>query len=61
MTMKDIVGLLIAEYVAEEETTLRDQITKQKIRAEDGYLQVPKEPGLGIELDEEAVAKFRVA
>ena len=59
--LASIPNALIAEYVAEEETTLRDQITKQKIRAEDGYLQVPEEPGLGIELDEEAVAKFRVA
>ncbi len=59
--LASIPNALIVEFVAEEETKLRDQITKQKIRAEDGYLQVPEEPGLGIELDEEAVAKFRVS
>jgi L-alanine-DL-glutamate epimerase-like enolase superfamily enzyme len=47
--------------VAEEETNLREQLTKQKLRAKDGYLAIPQEPGLGIDLDEKAVKKFRVA
>jgi L-alanine-DL-glutamate epimerase-like enolase superfamily enzyme len=45
--------------VADEGTTLRDQITKQRIVAKDGWLEIPQEPGLGIELNEEAVARYR--
>lgn len=56
-----IPNALICEFVAEEETHLREFITKQKIRARDGYLAIPQEPGLGIDLDEDAVAKYRVA
>ncbi len=58
--LNSIPNSFILEFVAEEETTLRDHITKQKIVAKDGMLEIPSEPGLGIELDEEAVAKFRV-
>ena len=59
--LNSVPNTLIAEYVAEEETTLRDRLTRQKIRAQDGMLAVPDEPGLGIELDEEAVSRARVA
>ena len=51
----------ITEFVVEEGTTLRDHITKQRIVARDGWLDMPDSPGLGIDLDEEAVAKYRVA
>ncbi|MEO7143955.1 MAG: mandelate racemase/muconate lactonizing enzyme family protein, partial [Bryobacteraceae bacterium] len=57
--LNSIPNALICEFVAEEETNLRECITKQKLRARDGYLDVPREPGLGIELDEEAIARFR--
>ena len=56
-----IPNALIAEFVAEEETTLRERITRQKLRAEEGYLRIPDAPGLGIELDEEAVRSLRAA
>jgi L-alanine-DL-glutamate epimerase-like enolase superfamily enzyme len=46
--------------VTEEETNLRESVTRQKLRAKDGYLDIPQEPGLGIDLNEEAIAKFRV-
>ncbi|MEK7409491.1 MAG: mandelate racemase/muconate lactonizing enzyme family protein [Acidobacteriota bacterium] len=59
--LNSIPNALICEFVAEEETNLREFITRQKLRAEDGCLAVPTEPGLGIELDEEAVRKYRVA
>lgn len=59
--LNSIPNALIAEFVAQEDTTLREFITRQKIRAHDGYLDIPQEPGLGIELDDEAVAKFRVS
>jgi L-rhamnonate dehydratase len=55
-----IPNALICEFVAEAGTTLRDQITKNPIRAKDGFLDIPQEPGLGIELNDEAVTKYRV-
>ncbi len=58
--LNSIPNALICEFVAEEETNLREHLTRQKLRARDGYLDVPQEPGLGIDLDEEAVARFRV-
>jgi L-alanine-DL-glutamate epimerase-like enolase superfamily enzyme len=57
--LNSIPNSFILEFVAEEGTTLRDQITKQRIVAKDGWLEIPQEPGLGIELNEEAVAKYR--
>src|SRR5947209_2014519 len=59
--LNSIPNALIVEFVAEEETTLREKVTRQKLRAEDGYLKVPDAPGLGIDLDERALAEFRVA
>jgi L-alanine-DL-glutamate epimerase-like enolase superfamily enzyme len=59
--LASVPNALICEFVSEEETNLREFVTKQKLRARDGYLDVPQEPGLGIELDEEAITKFRVA
>ncbi len=58
--LNSIPNALICEFVAETGTTLRELITKQQLRAEDGYLSVPQEPGLGIELDENAIEKYRV-
>ena len=59
--LNSIPNALIVEFVAEEETTLREKITQQRLRAEDGYLRIPDAPGLGIDLDEEGVRRFRVA
>ncbi len=59
--LNSIPNALICEFVAEEETNLRESVTRQKLRARDGYLPIPQEPGLGIDLDEEAVRRFRVA
>ncbi len=56
-----VPNALIAEYVAEEETTLRDRITRQRIVAKDGMLAMPTEPGLGVDLDEDAVERLRIA
>ena len=58
--LNSVSNSLIVEYVAEEETTLRDHITKQRIIARDGMLDIPQEPGLGVELDEDTVNRFRV-
>lgn len=53
-----VPNALIAEFVTQEGTNLREFLTQQKIRAQDGYLEVPQQPGLGIDLDEEALARF---
>ena len=59
--LNSIPNALIVEFVAEEETRLREQITLQKLRADHGYLSIPDAPGLGIDLDEEGIRKYRVA
>ena len=59
--LNSVPNALIAEFVAQENTTLREFLTRQKFRAKAGYLEIPQEPGLGIELDDEAVARFRVS
>ena len=48
------------EYCVEE-TPIRQDLTKQKLAVVDGYVNVPEGPGLGIELDEEVVERYRVA
>jgi L-alanine-DL-glutamate epimerase-like enolase superfamily enzyme len=58
--LNSVPNALICEFVTEEETNLRESLTKQRLRARDGYLDIPQEPGLGIELDEEVVARMRV-
>ena len=56
-----VPNALIVEFVAQEDTNLRESLTRQKIRARDGYLEMPQSPGLGVELDEEVLARFRVS
>jgi len=56
--LNSIPNALICEFVAEEETNLRESITKQKLRAKDGCLDIPDAPGLGIDLDFEGMAKY---
>jgi L-rhamnonate dehydratase len=57
--LNSIPNALICEFVTEEETNLRESLTKQKLRAKDGYLDIPQAPGLGIELDEDTIARLR--
>ena len=59
--LNSIPNTLIAEFVTQKGTDLRDYLTRQRIQATDGFLEIPQEPGLGVELDEEAIARFRVA
>lgn len=47
------------EYCVEQ-GALRQTLTKQRFPVVDGYIAVPEEPGLGIDLDEAIVAKYRV-
>jgi L-rhamnonate dehydratase len=59
--LNSIPNALIVEFVAEEETTLRNQITRQRPQAQEGFLSIPDAPGLGIELDDDNIARLRVA
>jgi len=58
--LNSIPNSFIMEYVAEEETTLRDHLTRQNFVEKDGYVAVPEAPGLGVELNEEGIERFRV-
>lgn len=59
--LASIPSSFILEYVVEEGTTLREEITHQNIRAVDGFVQVPQEPGLGVTLNEDTVERYRQA
>jgi L-rhamnonate dehydratase len=59
--LNSIPNSFILEFVTEEETTLRDQITRQKFVARDGFLSIPQEPGLGVDLAEDGIRKYRVS
>ena len=48
----------IFEYCVEE-TPIRTQLAKPDVKAVDGFITVPEEPGLGVELDEEAINRYR--
>jgi L-alanine-DL-glutamate epimerase-like enolase superfamily enzyme len=40
---------------------LSREIVRNRLRLEDGYLRVPEGPGLGIEVDEDAIARYRIS
>jgi L-rhamnonate dehydratase len=58
--LNSVPNALIAEFVTQENTNLRELVTRQKNRACGGYLEVPNEPGLGVDLDEEVIARLRI-
>jgi L-alanine-DL-glutamate epimerase-like enolase superfamily enzyme len=58
--LNSVPNALICEFVAQEGTSLRDRITRQSFTAKEGYISMPEEPGLGIELNEAEVEKLRV-
>jgi len=49
----------VFEYCVED-TPIRTQLTKQDIKVVDGVVTVPEEPGLGLDLDEETISRYRV-
>jgi L-rhamnonate dehydratase len=57
-SIPNTLGLL--EFVVEEGTNLRQSIT-ETIKARDGMVAVPDGPGLGVEMLEDGIQKFRVA
>jgi len=50
----------IFEYSVDE-GPLRLYLTKQSLKAVDGIIRVPDEPGLGVDLDEEIVSRYCVS
>jgi galactonate dehydratase len=49
-----IPNFMILEFVRQE--PYRDRVLREAWTVRDGYLEVPELPGLGVELDEEAIA-----
>jgi len=48
------------KYVTEMTTPFPyvEDIVRNPVKIENGYVEVPKTPGLGVELDEEKIAKY---
>jgi L-alanine-DL-glutamate epimerase-like enolase superfamily enzyme len=57
-SVPNTLGLL--EFVVQEGTTLRHALS-EPIQAVDGRVAVPDAPGLGVEINEAGVAKYRVS
>jgi L-alanine-DL-glutamate epimerase-like enolase superfamily enzyme len=49
----------LLEYCVEQ-GPLRQTLTCEKLPVVDGYVAVPQEPGLGVTLDEEVLARYRM-
>ena len=54
-----IPNSFIVEYVVEEGNVLREEISSQDIQVDDGWVNVPNGPGLGVTLNDEAIARYR--
>jgi L-rhamnonate dehydratase len=50
---------LFQEYCVAE-TPINTYLTRQKLSLKDGYVAVPKEPGLGIDLDPDVLERLAV-
>lgn len=50
----------LLEYCVEQ-SPLRQTLTRETFPVVDGYVAVPQEPGLGVTLDEDVIARYRVA
>ncbi|MBI3682644.1 MAG: mandelate racemase/muconate lactonizing enzyme family protein [Acidobacteria bacterium] len=48
------------EYVISVTHVLEDDCMKEPFEVRDGYYRIPRKPGLGVELDEAAVDRFRI-
>ena len=44
-----------------EDSPLRHELTTEKVQAVDGWITPTEKPGLGLELNEEAVKEYKVA
>ncbi|MHB1560375.1 MAG: enolase C-terminal domain-like protein, partial [Isosphaeraceae bacterium] len=50
------IAASIPNFLCQEQVSLGDGYLKKPFTVRDGYLDLPQGPGLGIELDDEAVA-----
>jgi D-arabinonate dehydratase len=48
-------------FMREIEVRVEDKIYENFVEAKDGFLEIPDKPGLGIELNDKALTKYRVA
>ncbi len=55
-----IPNSFITEFVVQEGTSLREVLTRQTFVAKDGYVDIPMAPGLGVDLNPEALEKYAV-
>ncbi len=58
--MAAVPNALMAEYFPDLDIMVFDRVVREPLKVENGYLSVPQRPGLGMELDEEALRRFRV-
>jgi L-alanine-DL-glutamate epimerase-like enolase superfamily enzyme len=56
MTATRVAGSYACELVGP--TKMKDDVTKEPVKFEDGYLIPPKKPGLGFEIDEAKLQKY---
>jgi galactonate dehydratase len=49
------VGAAIPNYLCQEQVSLGEGYLKRPFRVKDGYVEVPRGPGLSVELDENAM------
>ena len=61
MPARHVAALTVAEFIVQENTGLRERLTKSHVRMKGGSLVIPDAPGLGFELNGEQVRKHRVA
>lgn len=54
-----IPNAFIFEYCVSQ-SPLRQNLTKQKFEVTGGVVKVPEEPGLGVDLDETTISKYRI-
>lgn len=60
--MAAIPNAFMAEYfIRDLDIMVFDDVVLEPLRPENGYLRPPERPGLGMELDEQALQRFRVA
>ena len=52
---------LILEYYRGSTDPMFDKMFEEPLPVEDGYVRPPNRPGLGIELNDEALAPYRVS
>jgi D-arabinonate dehydratase len=53
-------GLTVEFFVLEEDVLNFERMVREPLQPVKGMIQVPQQPGHGVELDDEAVARYRI-